>query len=533
MNRITYLLIFLFLYSFGTAQRYTTKMAPKPLKENVFTCSDVIGELGNNLLLANMSPGDYSPEAAKMEFSRLELALYDKTSFNLVKRLPLKWALGKSMHQSLKMANCKNVFILNNQVYVIWQSYASKRLSLLVQILDANLREVKAPVTCYEFPVDFFTFNAASLFGKLSSGNRVIVLGGEESADKKENVRIQYKVYDEQMKVLQTVQAELPFYKKSRNSGSAASYLPDDNGDLYYVTHVVNKSKEKAFLVGKISAETSASGEIYIPTDKVKIYDLRIIHSGPILKGFALTSKGLATFSIDKQNFSLLGEILTSELDYARVKFTDYNPTFSKRNVDEYTIKRILNDNLRISNIRELPGGRFIMTANNMQYYQVCNRGGCTPYTSMDGQHYIMVAADGSLDWISCTKQKFNKRTFYRSDNEVAVYGNTMYTSTFGSQVLHSVDLETGKVTIRPVDKKYKYRIIDVENDHLYYTEYRSRKSAVAYALTAGALGAGVAAAALTGEYFIIAGGVLGSTAIYGFSRTISHIYPGEILISK
>jgi len=536
MKKYALIPVILFIYSFVPAQNLSQKISAKALKENLFVSSDIIGELGGNLLIANTNAMAFSPECIKDENNKIELALYNKTSFNLIKTIPLKWKGGKRMHEDLKWSINKNIFIIDNQVYVVWQKYENKRYSLLMQTFDANLRETKAPTTFYELPAEFSAYNGAVLFCMVSPDKNAIILGGEESAQRKENVKIQYKVFNKNLQVIQTVQAALPFYKKGRNIGTAANYIPDNNGDLYYFTIVTaktNKSKEKAIIIGKISAENSKADEVYLEKEKLDIIDLKIALTETSIKGFAVTSKGLSTFTIDKPSFTLQDDFVQNDSDPSKITFSDYNKSLTRSSIEANTLNKVFNEDLRISNIKALSNGRFILTLNNMVYYEVCTRYSCTPYTKMDGQHYALINADGTLEWLACTKQKLKHTTYYQPDNDVAVYNNTMYASTLGSMAIHAVDLNTGKVIIKAVEPKHKYCIIDIENDRLYYTDYKQRKSVATYAITAGVVGAGAAVTLTTGSLFYIFPGIVGGIAVAAYGRDVTHLYAGEFVINN
>jgi len=459
-------------------------------KEKKSVSTKILGNIENNIYVAltnyvSVNAIDFTDQQPE----KLKITSYNKESLKVGRTKAIKGFGKKTTNPLLQNAKVSDVFIKNNKIYVVWTSDNSSESQLILQILDKDLNEVQIPKAIYKLSNQGKTYARAKLFLLLSPDGKKIIVGGEENARKKENIKLQYKVLDAGMKVLNTAQAELPYSLRSNTNNLSAEYKTDDNGVLYFHTGVKTIDKEDAYIIGKIDPKDSEFNFKVVAFEKIDLKDFDYQIMDEYLYAFGTYPEGLCTFKLDKSSFEIIEDVVFNKFDVNNIVYTDYimtNKAKSKGSVEEYTMQQLAKNNLSISNSYLLPGNEILLVLSNLYYYDVCDKSSCRPFTNNSGIHFLKLGADGKIEWISCTAHNITYPGYINLKQPLVIQDNSFYCIPFGSETFYAINEKTGIITQTLFKEKYDYEISNVVDNQFYYVGLNKRIGTRAW-ITSGA----------------------------------------------
>lgn len=508
MNMRKQLVLALMLIISGAlcAQNVKYVCSSKPIKESKLVSTKILGVIDENLYMATTS-----------SYGRnLRLSMYQKESTTLLKTVPVKGFGAKTSNQILRDARYKAIIIKGENIYVAWEKENPVESVVFLQIFNKELQETQRPRSIYKLTNKNKAIHKAELFFLMSPNGSKMIVGGEESSLKNENVKLQYKVLNIDQEVINTIQAELPYALTQKGADATAEYQMDNSGNLYFNTGVLlsdeetNKRapKERAYLFGNIDPESSevktkiiAFENKDISNFSYEIFDDHLFVFGTYSTKFNKKNRkadincGIYTMKIDKTSFDNIGEIQFNELDETKVAYADHKMSSSKKkkySKEEYAINQMTDYGLIITDFKKTEDDGLLLTLNSQVFRTVCsNKGGCSYYTDLYGVSFIKLNSSGEIDWISCTEQKRTYNGFIVPTNKIAKKGDKYFTVIQSKKKMNTsylIDARTGVIKSMPMKSKYKFEESEVVGDELYFVGLKPKPSVVAYVGTGIAL---------------------------------------------
>ncbi len=492
MKKLLISLVVLLLLANVGAQNIKYVNTPVPFKEKGMVSANIVGGIEDNI---------YVTSTKVRGGKSLRISSYNKETSTMIKTVPLK-GFGKSMDNSLlNGATFSEICVKNDQLYVVWERRDGDAFQIILQILDKDLIEVQKPKVIYQLSDGRSRYS--SLFFFISPNGNKIIAGGEESLLKTDNVKVQYKLMDKDLEVLNTVQTELPYSLKRSTDGSSSEYKMDDDGFLYFMVNVNlnNESreskKEKGSIVGSINPETSdVKTKVFSFSNKIisnssfELIEDHLFVVGTFstkynkLNRNAETNNGVFTAKIDKQSFENIGNPIFNELDETKVAFSDYNMSDSKKrkySKGEYAVKQMVDFEFLVTDYKKTEDNGLIITINSQVYTTLCsNKGGCSYFTDLWGVNYIKMNAAGEIDWISCTAQRMTYNGWVVPKNKLAYKDGNYHTvvrSRYYKNTSYLIDDKTGMVKMTQIKNKFKEEKSEAVNDQLYFVGLQRKLS--------------------------------------------------------
>ncbi len=541
-------LAFVLLMMGGTfAQNVKYVNSSSPVKEKTVVETKVLGAIEDNVYM-------YTTDYAR---KTMRLSIYNKENTELKKTLPVVGFGAKKTYKILKLARLKTVLLKNDNIFVVWEIENNKESTLFLQLFDKDFQELQQPRSIYRLTNKNKAVHKAELFFLMSpSGNKIIV-GGEESSVKSENVKLQYKVMDVNQEVLNTVQAELPYSLSRKGYGATSEYQVDNSGILFFDTdvNVIDEDNKRAqavktHLFGNINPETSEvkSKSISFENKDIQNFSYELFDDHVFVFGTFSTkynkknkkaeiNHGIYSLKIDKQSFEAIGDIQFDELDETKVVYSNFVMSSSKKKKytkEEYSLNQMTNFGLIITDFKKTEDNGIIMSLNSQLFRTVCSNkgGGCRYYTDLYGVSFIKLNTEGEIEWISCTEQKITYAGFVVPQNKLAKNGNNYHSVVQSRPKLmtsYLIDNTTGMVKETTIKNKFKDEKAEVINDEMYFVGRNWKLSTSGWAgMGFSALMIPASLVALPAEF--VAVGVLGAFGVayisYSFKR--NDVYFGK-----
>lgn len=518
-----------------------------PIKEKTVVETNVLGAIEDNVYIYTT---DYARKA-------MRLSIYNKENTELKKTLPVVGFGAKKIYKILNLARLKKVLLKNDLLYVVWEIKNAKESTLFLQIFDKDFQELQQPRSVYRLTNKSKAVHKSELFFLMSPSGTKIVVGGEESSVKSENVKLQYKVMDMNQEVLNTVQAELPYSLSRKGSGVTSDYQVDNSGILFFDTDVnfVDEDDKRArpvktHLFGNINPETSEvkSKSISFENKDIQNFSYELFDDHVFVFGTFSTkynkknkkaeiNHGIYSLKIDKKSFEALGDIQFDELDETKVAYSNFVMSSSKKKKytkEEYSLNQMTNFGLIITDFKKTDDNGIIMSLNSQLFRTVCSNkgGGCRYYTDLFGVSFIKLNAAGEIEWISCTEQKITYSGFVVPQNKLAKNGNNYHSVVHTRPKLmtsYFIDNTTGMIKETTLKNKFKDEKAEVINDEMYFVGRNWKLSTSGWAgMGFSALMIPASLVALPAEF--VAVGVLGAIGVayisYSFKR--NDVYFGK-----
>ncbi|MFI5150559.1 MAG: hypothetical protein ACHQRM_12550 [Bacteroidia bacterium] len=355
--------------------------------------------------------------------------------------------------------------ILEDIIYVFWSKDVKSKQELYVQSFDGKLKPLNAIKKVYELNSDPKSKKKSSIFvmANRKSDERIII-GGELSGNKDDNIRIEYKLLNKDFTFANSGQVSLPLTIMGKSYGLSSDYEFGEDGNLHVQSMVVmNKEDAKGLSKGEnrrypmFSVIDPASGKIkshsfkfdkknifscnYKVGSKVtKIYgffcDLDKDPHGYATHGIMYATLNNETFDVDNVNFTYFTKAQLDNL-FAADKEDKKRSGLIRSKKKKAKDSEELADDYIIESVQSLDDDNLVLLCDRMHNWSttVCDgKGHCTTYYYCDKCNVtaFKLAKDGGLTWASNLDRRityngwniYDLRAIHTKDQIYVSYGS-------------------------------------------------------------------------------------------------------------
>ncbi|MFN5459414.1 MAG: hypothetical protein ACK5AY_05855 [Bacteroidota bacterium] len=166
--------------------------------------------------------------------------------------------------------------IFNDILYTFWIKENSEKDELFVQSFDSQLKPLNKLKKIYELTSGRKSSKKAELFVMGNPKNsQSILIGGELSGDKGQNVKVEYKVLKSDFSFAGAGQITLPVVITGNSNGLTSSYSYGDDGNLHVETSVMIPKEERKTLKKNESHTYTIYSIVDVINNNVKSYPLK------------------------------------------------------------------------------------------------------------------------------------------------------------------------------------------------------------------------------------------------------------------
>ena len=436
----------------------------------------------------------------------IKLVAFDKKSMKRAFDISLLgFSHNKVEDKNLAGLEYYKTIIFEDIIYVVWLKDLhdkKKTQEMYVQTFTENLKKVNALKKVYELgsdPKADYLSNIFLLANK--NANEQIVIGGELSAKKDQNVKFEYKVLNKDFTYAYSGKFDLPIKKIGYGNTLAGNYRFGDDGNIYIKTNVaIDKAEYKDMkksgkevargryaLLTMLNPSTGKSNVIPIRADNKDIFDFDYIVSKKSIKIFGFYSDlkvqkvkshvslfpgGVHVGSDEEDIHGIFnGTIDNNTFEIASIHFTAFTKaqldnlfaddkrnrkdkhvmaSKSKRHSEDISLR----SDYEIERTISIDDDNMVLFCSRMHNYVVSNGKNSYPACEKFNVTAFKVASDGKIVWASNLQRYMKYGGWNIYDIDVMYQGNKIYT--FYEQKGQSknefeygvFDYETGKNSI-------------------------------------------------------------------------------------
>lgn len=528
------ILISLFLLIIRGVQSQKVNIEKKPVKENFLVTSKIIGSIDSSIYVAT---------SVRIAENSLRLSVYNKETTDFIKTIIVKKYGDKKT--ILKNAKFDQAYIKNNLIYLVWIVENKKESRIILQVYDRDLSEIQSPKIIYEFINPSQSYTIAHPFILISPDGSKIIAGGEEPSDKGNNIKLQYKLMNKQLEVINSTQVELPFSIIFKPNKTSSKYKMDNQGFLFLNTAVVFyelKIEKKGQLIGSINPENSelkyhvftyenkelTNLHYEIRDEKLFVYGVykENTNSDNKRKNKDNLKQGIYSITLDKQLLTIIGEdhfeiIQAENIVYSDLQMDEYSK--SKSTSEAYALNHINSRDLAVTECHRTSDDCNILVLNNQTYLS----DGTVTSTTIEEIYYVKLMDNGKIKWVSCTEQKSTFFYFVDFKNSMIKKEDSYYSVRPYDKmnIIYKINETTGFISKSKSKKEYLEEVIKPIDNEIYYVGLKHSRYTKNAFIGLGISAVGLTISAIVFPYiipvFVITGYV--STAFKG-----SNVYFGK-----
>ncbi|GAB4204976.1 MAG: hypothetical protein Fur0023_13290 [Bacteroidia bacterium] len=237
------------------------------------------------------------------------VSVYDK---NTLQKINEEVLIGKKNASSKDMI-IKKIIVYEDTIVVFWIASQKKEKSVFVETFTSTMQPIGQKSKIYTVKKDKST--DPEIFIKSDESGKKILIGAELSRGKNDNVKVEYKVLNSDLKVSSTGQIDLP-YKLVYESESdlTSQYILGKDGFLYIFASAVNSSKDIDdeskinYLVTLVNTQNNSSNTISLKVTNKVLSNFYFLYNSDKLTLIASYSN----ISKDERNRDINGFMLVS-----------------------------------------------------------------------------------------------------------------------------------------------------------------------------------------------------------------------------
>ncbi|MEI6347910.1 MAG: hypothetical protein WCP69_08190 [Bacteroidota bacterium] len=513
---------FIFITGILVAQEVKYVGTSVPVKEHKIVKSSIIGNIDEYVYITTTNKKNY----------QLKLSMYNKETTVLNKTVAVRSFGKKDNNPIIKHAFLKDILIKNKKIYVVWAIENWEESQLILQIFDKELTEILKPKVIYQLANKDRSFYNSHVFYLMSPDGNMLIAGGEESALKGENIKLQYKLYSSELEVKNTIQAELPYSIAVKTSDISSEYKMSNQGFLFFNVSVTATNNEKTGdikgqLIGNINSDNSEVKFHVFSFENKQIYNFnyevlenQLFVFGTYSSKQNLISKktstkekdnyGIFSTKVDLKSFAIIDEIHFNQFDQEKVVYSDYK--LSKKGKQLTTKEEVaillMKGNLVISDYLLTSDNGMLMTLNNQIQINDCTGRSCVYYTNIYGINYVKLDSKGDINWISSTQINAQYPGLSNCKEKLIKKNDKYYTIISGlnkEATIITVEEKTGFITKKYIKKEINEEIVKAVDNQFFVVGLKKRLSAFAIASISGfVLSTAIAAFTLANPFYTV-----------------------------
>lgn len=425
--------------------------------------------------------------------SKLHLLLmsFDSDSLTINGMVPIKGFKSKKKYSTLFNMKIMDVFIAGEKIVILWNRKDQEKAEVSIQIFDKELNELQEPKILCMATYDEFNELCPNPFYTVSPDGDKIAIGFEMGLKNKANVKLFYKLFDSNLKVVNNVLVEFPYSLSKGTAREVTSrYKMDNNGVLFFDVGVITSSNNKkdpqlkAHMIGNVMPDDSKLNYHIVYTGGRDLFGLEYLITEDALICFGLYGKtmeneqrlinGVFYTKLNSKTLDVMDE--HKFLEYTLEKITFTNKAMSKKDLqkqssDEFALRRLMSEKptgneifnfQEIDEIVKTPDGGYVLCIAEKSLFVTQK----ALYTRFHGLNFVSVSEDIEVKWITCLKAEMEisgRKNYIRKMSlyNDALTGIFMDTKEDG---LYSISLKNGKTSFEKLPFRYylgKYNYVD------------------------------------------------------------------------
>lgn len=275
MKKILFSLLILFLTLNFLGQELQVKWGEKFIYDNKLDgfFREFIGT-NTNYVYAKLNKLAYG---GRYSNSKLKLVSFDKNTMRKIGEANLLEPAEKNIKKRMEYYQ---TIILENLIYVLWTKNAGNVIEIYAETFDNKLKKINGLKKIYEInSYSRATDNLLIVYnGKI--GNKILIGREIASTKESENLKIEYKLINEDFSLVSSNQVSLPIIitKKSRKDNSSdliCSYELANDGYLYIKDIVRVSDEDKKFLKKGEASTYPILMQLNPESGKIKYFSLK------------------------------------------------------------------------------------------------------------------------------------------------------------------------------------------------------------------------------------------------------------------
>lgn len=205
----------------------------------------------------------------------MTVVAYDKNTMARVSSTVIYDRKDPAQKEQYKELNYYGSSIFENTVYIFWKRENREVEELYSQTYDGKLNSLNKLKKIYEIETGRKKNKKAGLFISECKENETILIGAEQSGDKGEKIKLQYKLLKSDFSYANSGQIELPLIIESSSYGLSSSYVYGKDGNLH-IRSYIRMDKEERKQLKKHESDTYSLYTLLDPRDNsYKTFTLR------------------------------------------------------------------------------------------------------------------------------------------------------------------------------------------------------------------------------------------------------------------
>jgi hypothetical protein len=442
----------------------------------------------------------YVSTTHKKKSNSLRLFKYSKINDDLLKTVNVKKESNREGNYELKFAKYYNTFISNNILIVVWSEINNIESKLIIQTYDKDLNIIEKPRIIYKLPNSKKAVSKAHPFFLVSPDGSKYIAGCEESAEQGANVKLQYKILNQELKTINIIQVELPYSINNKTKEITSELRMDNNGELFFNTRVSFNEKlstgngKTSELLGSINPESSEVKYSRLRANGSEIISFRYEIYEDSIHAFGISyddddevdSKNSNTeekksekkyyyfsFNINRKTFLKSEKTVSIPLSSVPIAYNDFELTPKEKqryNIDEYALRSLKLYNVDITGSFKTDDNGMLLSLSSQQFTTICNQG-CSDYTDFYGIYFLKINDKEQIEWISCVQQDERVGSFINRPNKIIQEKgkiNSFVQTWFKRNTLYSINEKSGMIEKSHFHKKYYEETKEVLAQQLY-----------------------------------------------------------------
>ena len=177
--------------------------------------------------------------------------------------------------------------IFENILYIFWRRENKEKDELFVESYDATLKPLNKLKKIYELNSGRKAAKKAELFAMGNKNNgETLLIGGELSGDKGQNVKVEYKILNSDFTFAAAGQQTLPAIISSKSDALTSSYEYGDDGNFHIKTRVIIPPDERKSLKKNESYFYTIYSIVDVVSNTMKSYPLKFENKNVFNMGF-------------------------------------------------------------------------------------------------------------------------------------------------------------------------------------------------------------------------------------------------------
>jgi hypothetical protein len=503
------------VFSCAHAQEVSTAWSEKQMEDNRHDgfFKEFLGSNSNSVFATYTNIKPFKTSAPK----RVKILAFDKTSMKKVAAVSLKgFKENESSDKKFIGLSYYKTIVFENLIYVFWTKDSKNKEELYVQSFDGKLKPLNPLKKIYELASAPKSKKKSELFvmGNIKSDQRILI-GGELSGGKEENIKIEYKLLNKDFTFAASNQITLPITITGKSFGLSSHYEFGDDGNLHVTSYVTMSKDDKKGLAKGESARFPIVSVVDLTSGKIKSHSFKFDRKNIFYMGYKIDGgitkvygffcdldkdpSGRAThgilyatinnqsFDVDNVNFSYFTKSQLDQLFAEDKADRNKGKTLFKSKKKAKSDEESIQDDYVIEQVQSLDKDNLVLFCSIMNNYSVttCDgKGNCTTnyYCNKRNVTAFKLGKDGSIVWASNLRRswtfsgwnKYDVNVVHEQDKFIVSYASAAFVpkGAKGSKAKVGGGWHWGNAN-NPKSDFFEYAVFDYKNGDFTKKQYR------------------------------------------------------------